>query len=89
MLNDSCQKKEDNMFTFKKILVPTDFSQSSDRALEKALDLAEEYQAKVILLHVEEDVRQCAADYCLSMEQVMKAEEDNFRKSRELMEKEA
>jgi nucleotide-binding universal stress UspA family protein len=77
------------MFTLKKILVPTDFSQSSERALEKALDLAEEYKAKVTLLHVDENVRQCAADYCLATEEVMSAEEDNARKSRELMEKEA
>lgn len=35
-----------------KILVPTDFSEYSDRALEQALDIAKQYQAKVFLLHV-------------------------------------
>jgi universal stress protein A len=35
-----------------KILVPTDFSECSDRALEQALDIAKEYKAKVFLLHV-------------------------------------
>jgi nucleotide-binding universal stress UspA family protein len=35
------------MFTPKTILVPTDFSQSSDMALEKAVDLAEKYNAKL------------------------------------------
>lgn len=35
-----------------KILVPTDFSEHSDRALEQALDIAREYQAKVFVTHV-------------------------------------
>ena len=35
-----------------KILVPSDFSEYSDRALEQALDIAKQYHAKVFLLHV-------------------------------------
>lgn len=35
-----------------KILVPTDFSEYSDRALEQALDIARQYGAKVYVLHV-------------------------------------
>ena len=35
-----------------KILVPTDFSEDSGRALEQALDIATQYHAKVFLLHV-------------------------------------
>ena len=35
-----------------KILVPTDFSEYSDRALRQALDIAKQYKAKVFLLHV-------------------------------------
>lgn len=35
-----------------KILVPTDFSEFSDRALRQALDIAKQYKAKVFLLHV-------------------------------------
>ncbi|OPY78231.1 MAG: hypothetical protein A4E65_02385 [Syntrophorhabdus sp. PtaU1.Bin153] len=35
-----------------KILVPTDFSEYSDKALEQALDIAKQYKAKVFLLHV-------------------------------------
>ncbi len=34
------------------ILVPTDFSEYSDRALAQALDIAVEYNARVFLLHV-------------------------------------
>jgi nucleotide-binding universal stress UspA family protein len=35
-----------------RILVPTDFSEYSDRAFSQALDIAKEYYAKLYLLHV-------------------------------------
>jgi universal stress protein A len=35
-----------------KILVPTDFSEYSDRALEQALDIGKQYHSKIFLLHV-------------------------------------
>jgi nucleotide-binding universal stress UspA family protein len=35
-----------------KILVPTDFSEYSDKALKQALDIASEHKAKVYVLHV-------------------------------------
>ncbi len=35
-----------------RILVPTDFSEHSDRALAQGLDIAKQYNAKLILLHV-------------------------------------
>jgi nucleotide-binding universal stress UspA family protein len=70
------------MFNLKTILVPTDFSQSSEKALEKAVDLAEKYNAKVILLHViDEKVQQCAADYCLKNEDVGRLEEESTKRS--------
>lgn len=40
------------MLTPTKILVPTDFSEYSDSALEQALDIAKQYHAKVFLFHV-------------------------------------
>ena len=43
------------MLTPTRILVPTDFSEYSDRALEQGLDIAKQYQAKVFLLHVMHD----------------------------------
>ena len=53
----------------KKILVGSDFSEYSDRALKDALEMAETYKAKVVLLHVvDENLQQCVADYCLSTE---------------------
>jgi len=36
----------------KRILVPTDFSEHSDRALAQGLDIAKQYKAELILLHV-------------------------------------
>jgi nucleotide-binding universal stress UspA family protein len=35
-----------------KILVPTDFSGYSDKALNQAFDIAKDYKAKVYLVHV-------------------------------------
>ena len=40
------------MFMPTKILVPTDFSEPSDRALEQALDIAKHFHAKVFVVHV-------------------------------------
>jgi universal stress protein A len=54
-----------------KILVPTDFSEYSDKALKQALDIAKQYGAKVFLLHViHEELHQCVVDYCLTQEQM-------------------
>ena len=35
-----------------KILVPTDFSEYSDKAVRQALDIAKQYKAKVYVVHV-------------------------------------
>jgi len=35
-----------------KILVPTDFSEYSDKALQQAFDIAKQYKARVYVLHV-------------------------------------
>jgi nucleotide-binding universal stress UspA family protein len=48
-------RKEVAMLIPTKILVPTDFSEYSDKALNQALDIALEYKAKVYLFHVIED----------------------------------
>ncbi|MCX5817259.1 MAG: universal stress protein [Proteobacteria bacterium] len=48
-----------------KILVPTDFSEYSDKALKQALDIAKHYNAKVYLLNVIFPIQQCVVDYCL------------------------
>lgn len=54
-----------------KILVPTDFSEYSDKALRQGLDIARQYNAKVFLLHViHEAMHQCVVDYCITQDQV-------------------
>ncbi len=40
------------MFKTEKILVPTDFTEFSDKALKKGLDIAETFNAEIFLLHV-------------------------------------
>jgi universal stress protein A len=40
------------MFEPRNILVPTDFSEDSEQALQTALDIAVKYHARVFLLHV-------------------------------------
>ncbi len=60
------------MFAPKNILVPTDFSQYSDKAFKEAVILAEKFKSKIYLLHVyDEGIQQCVVDYCLPVEQVM------------------
>ena len=40
------------MLLFKKILCPTDFSESSYKALKAASDLAKEFSSELLLIHV-------------------------------------
>jgi nucleotide-binding universal stress UspA family protein len=53
------------MMNAKSILVPTDFSKYSYKALDLAVDVAKHNNAKIQLLHVVDIIQQCAADYCL------------------------
>jgi universal stress protein A len=73
-----------------KILVPTDFSDYSDKALSQALDIAREYKARVYLLHVVNlTIQQCVVDYCLSEEMVKQIEAQAMNSARENLQKEA
>ena len=54
-----------------KILVPTDFSEHSDRALDQALDIARQYSATVYLFHVIYPATyRSAIDYSISEEMI-------------------
>jgi universal stress protein A len=44
------------MFTPRRILVPTDFTDDSDRALREAIDIAVVSHAKIYMLHVDQSV---------------------------------
>ncbi len=59
----------------KKILVPTDFSEHSNRAFERALDIAKQNDSEVVLFHViDQDIQACTVDYCLTDDEVTKME---------------
>src|SRR5438876_3900407 len=44
------------MIAIRRILAPTDFSENSTRAVRFAAELAEKFQAELILLHVVQDL---------------------------------
>jgi nucleotide-binding universal stress UspA family protein len=50
------------MFAPRKILVPTDFTEDSDRALREAIDIAAVSRGKVYLLHVDQKIPLIAGD---------------------------
>ncbi len=77
------------MFAPKSILVPTDFSEHSDRAVRQAADIAEQNNAKIFLLHVVDKLQQCAIDYCIPIETMMKVQEDSEKEARKKMQEEA
>ena len=77
------------MFAPKNILVPTDFSEYADAALKKAVDIAQQYRGKIYLLHViDEQIRQCAVDYCIGPEVVERLEMESVKASNEKLQKE-
>jgi nucleotide-binding universal stress UspA family protein len=77
------------MFTPKAILVPTDFSEHSDRAVRQAVDIAEQHNAKIYLLHVVDKLQQCAIDYCIPLETMMKVQSDSEKEAAKKMQEEA
>lgn len=59
------------MIKAKKILVPTDFSEYSARAFDRALNIARESDGEVVLLHVvDQDIQACNMEYCLDESEV-------------------
>jgi universal stress protein A len=85
-LINSCAR-EANMFSPKKILVPTDYSTYSHKALSQALDIAEQHGAKIYLLHVIGIIQQCSVDYCLDGTTVADIEEKSVESAKKMMEK--
>jgi universal stress protein A len=58
-----------------KILVPTDFSGYSDKALNQAFDIAQEYKAQIYLLHVvHERISHSLDDYELTPQSIKRME---------------
>jgi nucleotide-binding universal stress UspA family protein len=77
------------MFAPKNILVPTDFSKYADAALKKAVDIAIQHDTNIYLLHViDEQIQQCAVDYCIDYAVVKQLENDSIKASRDKLKKE-
>lgn len=71
-----------------KILVPTDFSEFSDKAVKQGIDIAKQYNAKLFLLHViPSDIQRCSVDYCLTDIQVQEIEEQMTEWAKKEMQK--
>jgi len=71
------------MFAPKKILVPTDFSGYSDKALENAIDIAKKENAAIEILHVIDIVQTCSVDYCFEQQILDRLEENSTSASKE------
>jgi nucleotide-binding universal stress UspA family protein len=77
------------MFKPKKILVPTDFSDHSAKALERALDIAKQNNSELIMLHViQQDVQSCTVDYCFSEDEMERLEKNMLEGAKDLLHKE-
>jgi len=77
------------MFKPKKILVPTDFSEYSDKAVQKALDIAKDEGSEVFLFHViHEDFQTCVVDYCFTENEINSIKDRMFTAAKENMQKE-
>jgi nucleotide-binding universal stress UspA family protein len=73
------------MFEPKRILVPTDFTADSDRALREAIDIAATSRGKVYLLHVDQRLPLAVGDAVLDPEVIAAVERDDERVTRQRM----
>ncbi|HTZ41001.1 MAG TPA: universal stress protein [Syntrophales bacterium] len=73
------------MFAPRRILVPTDFTDDSDRALREAVDIAAASGGKVYLFHVDQSVPFVVGESVIEQKVVVAVEEDDKRISREKM----
>jgi nucleotide-binding universal stress UspA family protein len=71
-----------------KILVPTDFSEYSNKALSQAIDIATQYNAKVFLIHViEEHAIQTVDEYSIGIEVIQELENKILAAAKDKMQK--
>jgi universal stress protein A len=76
------------MYSPQLILVPTDFSGFSDKAVSLAAEIAERTNAKVRLLHVVDKLQQCAMDYCFPAEEMQRIESGSMKEAAKKMKEE-
>ena len=75
------------MFAPKKILVPTDYSLFSDKALKQAIDIAKQQKATLYLLHVIGFMQACSVDYCVDVATMEAVEKQSTEAARQMMDK--
>lgn len=75
------------MAAMKNILVPTDFSEYSDKALSEAVELAKQHNANIHLLHVIEYVHHRKANIGVSADIASELETKRVTESQERMHK--
>ena len=69
-----------------KILVPTDFSEYSDKALQQGIDIARQYKAKVYLFHViPVELTNVVVDYAIPVEAIESFEKQQAETAMENM----
>lgn len=73
------------MFAPKQILVPTDFSGYSDKALKEAIGIARQYGSTIHLLHIISIAQQCSIDYCLDKDVVAELEKQSTERAKNMM----
>jgi len=73
------------MFAPRKILVPTDFTEDSDRALREAIDIARVSHGKVYLLHVDQGVPIVVGESVVDQRVVVAVEENDEAIARQKM----
>ncbi|MGE5789445.1 MAG: universal stress protein, partial [Syntrophaceae bacterium] len=73
------------MFEPRRILVPTDFTEDSDRALREAIDIASASSGKVYLLHVDERMPIVVGDAVLDPKVVAATEKSDELIARQKM----
>ena len=73
------------MFSPKSILVPTDFSEYSDKALQNAIDIAKQFKGKIYLLHVVGTVIQYMAYYSLDPQTVNLVESESVAAAKKML----
>jgi nucleotide-binding universal stress UspA family protein len=71
------------MFSPKEILVPLDLKGDPGKLLREAVTISEKYGSKLHLLHVEDEIQQCAVDYCIDYEQLEAVREKVAKAARE------
>jgi len=74
-----------NTFSPKSILVPTDFSEYSDKALQNAIDIAKQFKGKIYLLHVVGTVIQYMAYYSLDPQTVNLVEKESVAAAQKML----